>query len=64
MSVLKSEIDRSVNFVEQKLEGFIESRFVRKKPEYFICYLSSQLGCSKGCKFCHLTASKQFAVKD
>lgn len=55
----KSNIDRSVNFIEDQLVGFLESRYVRKVPEYFICYLSSQTGCNKGCKFCHLTASKQ-----
>lgn len=62
--VLKSQIDQSVNFVEQQLVGFLESRYVRKVEDYFICYLSSQTGCNRGCKFCHLTASNQTAFKD
>lgn len=62
--VLKSQIDQSVNFVEQQLVGFLESRYVRKVEDYFICYLSSQTGCNRGCKFCHLTASGQTAFTD
>jgi adenine C2-methylase RlmN of 23S rRNA A2503 and tRNA A37 len=56
---LASVQDQSINFVEDSLTGFIEARYVRKVPEYFICYLSSQSGCNRGCKFCHLTATKQ-----
>jgi adenine C2-methylase RlmN of 23S rRNA A2503 and tRNA A37 len=63
-AVLKSQIDQSVNFVEEELVGFIESRYVRKVDDYFICYLSSQTGCNRGCKFCHLTATKQMAFMD
>jgi len=59
MEILKSQIDRSVNFVEEQLTGFIESRYVRRSDEYFIAYLSSQTGCNRGCKMCHLTATKQ-----
>ncbi len=62
--ILKSEIDRSVNFVEEQLVGFVESRYVRKEDDYFICYLSSQTGCNRGCKFCHLTATGQMAFED
>lgn len=62
--VLQSQIDRSVNFVEEQLVGFLESRYVRKVDDYFICYLSSQTGCNRGCKFCHLTATGQTAFKD
>lgn len=63
-TVLKSQIDQSVNFIEEELVGFIESRYVRKVDDYFICYLSSQTGCNRGCKFCHLTATRQTAFMD
>lgn len=61
---LVSQIDKSVNFVEQQLTGFIESRYVRKVDDYYICYLSSQTGCNRGCKFCHLTATGQTTFED
>lgn len=64
MQTLKSVEDQSINFVENQLEGFVESRYVRKCDEYFICYLSSQSACSRGCKFCHLTAMKQTRSED
>lgn len=63
-TILKSQLDQSVNFVEQQLVGFLESRYVRKCNDYFIAYLSSQTGCNRGCKFCHLTATEQMAFKD
>lgn len=64
LKVLNSQIDSSVNFVEQQLVGFLESRFVRKCDEYFIAYLSSQTGCNRGCTFCHLTATGQTSFVD
>jgi 23S rRNA (adenine2503-C2)-methyltransferase len=64
MEVLSSKLDRSVNFVENQLVGFIESRYVRRHNNYFIAYLSTQSGCNRGCKFCHLTATKQLQFKD
>lgn len=56
---LVSKIDSSINFVEQQLTGFIESRYVRRSADYFIGYLSSQTGCSHMCKMCHLTQTGQ-----
>lgn len=59
MQILSSNLDPSVNFVEEHLRGFIEARYVRRHVNYFIAYLSSQTGCNRGCKMCHLTATKQ-----
>lgn len=64
VEILNSKLDRSVNFVEEQLVGFIESRFVRKCNDYFIAYLSSQTGCNRGCAFCHLTATGQTSFVD
>lgn len=64
MQVLKDTHDPSVNFVEQQLTGFIETRYVRRRDDYFIAYLSSQTGCNRGCKMCHLTATNQTQFKN
>lgn len=64
LKVLNSQLDPSVNFIEEQLVGFLESRFVRKCDEYFIAYLSSQTGCNRGCTFCHLTATGQTSFVD
>jgi len=64
LQVLNSQIDPSVNFIEEQLVGFLESRFVRKCDDYFVAYLSSQTGCNRGCTFCHLTATGQTSFVD
>lgn len=65
MQKLVSEIDKSVNFVQSVGEKeSIESRYVRRNLDYFICYLSSQTACSMGCRMCHLTATKQMLGRD
>lgn len=63
--VKRSVEDLSVNFVfEGDFPGYLEARYVRRKPEYFVCYLSTQSGCNQGCRFCWLTTTGQAATQD
>lgn len=55
----KSQEDNSVNWVKEYGSGLFETRFVQRVPEYFVCYLSTQNACNHGCRFCHLTHTKQ-----
>ncbi len=64
LRVLNSTEDQSVNFIEEALTGFLESRYVRKDADKLIIYLSSQTGCNRGCTFCHLTATGQTTFID
>lgn len=64
MQVFRSTEDASVNFVKRKGVGYFESRFVQRQRDYYICYLSSQTGCSHGCRMCHLTQTAQTSDLD
>lgn len=58
MSVLRSNLDESINWVTDAEVGFWEARYV-SRPSHDIVYLSSQSGCKFGCQFCYLTATRQ-----
>lgn len=54
-----SGFDCSVNWTKPVDVGIVETRFVRRRDDYFIIYLSSQTGCNQACKMCHLTETRQ-----
>jgi adenine C2-methylase RlmN of 23S rRNA A2503 and tRNA A37 len=60
----KSGQDDSVNWDRPAGVGRIEARYVRRCPDYFVVYLSSQTGCAQGCRMCHLTATGQTRLRD
>jgi adenine C2-methylase RlmN of 23S rRNA A2503 and tRNA A37 len=60
----RSKQDASVNWDRPADVGRLEARYVRRCPDYFVVYLSSQTGCSQGCRMCHLTASGQTRLRD
>lgn len=64
-TTLRSGVDHSVNFVTPLGAGeALEARFVRRGPDYIVCYVSPQTGCAQACRFCHLTASGQVRGRD
>lgn len=60
----RSSQDASVNWDRPADVGRIETRYVRRCPDYFVVYLSAQTGCSQGCRMCHLTATGQTRQRD
>jgi adenine C2-methylase RlmN of 23S rRNA A2503 and tRNA A37 len=60
----KSIQDASVNWDRPAEVGRLEARYVRRCPDYFVVYLSSQTGCAQGCRMCHLTATGQTRLRD
>jgi adenine C2-methylase RlmN of 23S rRNA A2503 and tRNA A37 len=60
----RSRHDVSVNWDRPAEPGRLEARYVRRCADYFVVYLSSQTGCSQGCRMCHLTATGQTRLRD
>jgi adenine C2-methylase RlmN of 23S rRNA A2503 and tRNA A37 len=60
----RSGLDASVNWDRPADVGRLEARYVRRCPDYFVVYLSSQTGCAQGCRMCHLTATGQTRLRD
>lgn len=61
---LRSSIDKSVNWLIPVAgkKSVLETRYVRKKDDYIISYVSSSVGCVQKCKQCFLTQQKQFEM--
>ena len=56
--------DASVNWDQSVNVGRLEARYVRRKEDYLVVYLSSQTGCDQGCRMCHLTATGQTSLRN
>ncbi len=59
LRTLKSQLDKSVNWVIKKGSGHLEARYVRRDPKYISAYVSSHNGCKMACKMCFLTQLNQ-----
>lgn len=63
--VVRSREDASVNFLWRGSgEETAEARYVRRRDDTVIIYLSSQTGCAQACRMCHLTATRQNRASD
>jgi adenine C2-methylase RlmN of 23S rRNA A2503 and tRNA A37 len=51
-------LDGSCNLIFNYGKSVLESRYVRRSPNYVSLYLSSHNGCTMGCRFCWLTQQK------
>jgi adenine C2-methylase RlmN of 23S rRNA A2503 and tRNA A37 len=56
--------DASVNWDCPVEVGRLETRYVRRRDDYFVVYLSSQTACAQACRMCHLTATGQTKGRD
>lgn len=57
--ILKSSLDRSVNWTFPKGKGHLEARYVRRDLDHISAYVSSHNGCKMGCQMCFLTQLNQ-----
>lgn len=55
MKRLQSNIDKSCNYIIPYKGSDVECRFVQRRDDQLIVYVSSHNGCKMVCRFCHLT---------